>query len=399
MNKFLTPLIGGIVTATLIFTLDPVSYKYKLQVKQSSHPKPILINTQELSQNLKTTTKPFHNDTLTELSALLSGDTAFNYTIYNAYATHTESKKRFIEFSKNWINLESTRLKKVSKFSDDHIYSKIRPQNILYPFSGPDILFAHHFFKPAKRYFLIGLEPCGSIPDFLKSPKPDVIKFQLYLHQLHNAIEDVTHFSFFRTIDMNTELSQQTLDGTLHILLLFLGKMQCIPFQMQYFEIQADGKLTYSTASRQGIEILFTNAQQDTCTIHYLSANLNNSNFKENGHLYSFLKSNAFDMAYLKGASYLLHNTEFSYFRSYLLAHLPAILQDDTGIPLRFFEFSNWNFELFGTYTKPIRLFKNRYQNDLDSFYKSSKPIPLGFGLGYNFKNQNSALIFAQKKH
>jgi len=88
----------------------------------------------------------------------------------------------------------------------------------------------------------------------------------------------------------------------------------------------------------------------------------------------------------------------FSTFRDFILNQSPAILQDDTGIPFRNFN-KNWDFKLFGMYTKPISMFSYRYQNDLDSFYKKSNPIPLGFGLGYNFKNQNSALIFAQKKH
>jgi hypothetical protein len=399
MNNFKNTLIASALLAIVIFSLDPllnhhttnVSFKNTKtkveKLKITPH------NNQIQFSSLKT------NDTISELSALLSGNTAYTYKIFKTYIKDSSYLEITKVFLKDWKLLEDNRLKHVSAFSSTYLNSKIKPKQILYPFSGPDLLFAQHFFNTAKSFFLIGLEPCGTIPNFLKAKNPDFSKLHSYMRQLYISINDIVHFSFFRTLDMNAELKQNNLDGTLHVLLFFLGKLKCTPIQLRYFEINNLGHLAYSTLPKNGVEITFINTFKDTCNVRYLSANIDNQNFNDQSHLYTYLNASHYDIAYLKGASYLLHNDAFSNFRSLLINRLPAILQDDTGIPFQYFQLSDWELSLYGNYTKPIRLFKNRYQKDLDSLYKKSNPIPLGFGLGYNFKNQNSALIFAQKKH
>lgn len=399
LNNFIITLIASALITIVIFSLDPLlnhnknnaSFKNTKTGIQKLKIKPI--NKQVRLSTLKI------NDTISELSALLSSNTAYTYKIFKAYIRDSSYIKVSQKFLKDWELLDKNQLKQVSAFSTTHLYSKIKPKQILYPFSGPDLLFAHHFFNTAKSFFLIGLEPCGTIPVFLRANNPDFTKLHSYMRQLYVSVEDIVHFSFFRTLDMNAELKQNTLDGTLHVLLFFLGKLKCTPLQLRYFEINNSGSLAYSTLPKNGVEITFINTFKDTCYVQYLSANLDNQNFNDQSNLFTYINSSNYDIAYIKGASYLLHNDGFSNIRSLLIKRLPAILQDDTGIPFQYFQLSNWEFNLYGNYNKPIRLFKNRYQNDLDSFYKKSKPIPLGFGLGYNFKNKNSALIFAQKKY
>ena len=399
MNNFKNTLIASVFLAIVIFSLDPLLNHNNNNASFKNSKKSIhKFNIKPNNKQIRLSTLKI-NDTISELSALLSGNTAYTYKIFKAYIKDSNYIKVSRKFLKDWELLEENRLKHVRAFSSTHLHSKIKPIHILYPFSGPDLLFAHHFFNTAKSFFLIGLEPCGTIPVFLRANNPDFSKLHSYMRQLYVSVEDIVHFSFFRTLDMNAELKQNTLDGTLHVLLFFLGKLKCTPLQLRYFEINNLGALAYSTIPKNGVEITFINTFKDTCYVRYLSANLDNQNFNDQSQLFTHINSSNYDIAYIKGASYLLHNDGFSNIRYLLLKRLPAILQDDTGIPFHYLQASNWEFNLYGNYTKPIRLFKNRYQNDLDSFYKKSNPIPLGFGLGYNFKNQNSALIFAQKKH
>ncbi len=70
------------------------------------------------------------------------------------------------------------------------------------------------------------------------------------------------------------------------------------------------------------------------------------------------------------------------------------VLQDDSGIAYKFFKKEAWDITLYGTYEKPINLFKDFYEPDLfEAFKKDAKP--LNYRIGYSTK---SALILARKK-
>ena len=70
------------------------------------------------------------------------------------------------------------------------------------------------------------------------------------------------------------------------------------------------------------------------------------------------------------------------------------ILQDDSGIAYKFYDKAKWDITLYGTYEKPIPLFKDFYEADLfDAYKKSAKPVD--FRYGYNRK---SNFLLAQKK-
>jgi hypothetical protein len=74
-------------------------------------------------------------------------------------------------------------------------------------------------------------------------------------------------------------------------------------------------------------------------------------------------------------------------------------VQDDSGIAQKYiFNDSNkWKYSFYGNYTKPINMFKNHYQSDLDSLYKKVGTKKLGFGLGYNYRDKNSNFMVITK--
>ena len=69
----------------------------------------------------------------------------------------------------------------------------------------------------------------------------------------------------------------------------------------------------------------------------------------------------------VKGASYLMHLDDFSDVRNFLLAHSNMILQDDTGVPIRFLD-SSWKLHPFGSYVGPIRMFERSAAGHLQAF-------------------------------
>ena len=128
------------------------------------------------------------------------------------------------------------------------------------------------------------------------------------------------------------------------------------------------------------------------------SLDLSNAAYDKNSAVQKYLNQLGSVTTYLKGASYLMHNAGFSSVRDFILTKSNQVMQDDSGIAFRFFEKNkNWKYVFYGEYKKPISLFANRFQVDLDSMFKTVTPKKLGFGLGYNFKDNNSNLMIAKK--
>jgi len=92
-----------------------------------------------------------------------------------------------------------------------------------------------------------------------------------------------------------------------------------------------------------------------------------------------------------------MHTGGFDTTRQFLLTNCAAILQDDSGIPMRYFLPHDWTLRLFGGYHGPIATFKQFPQPELDQLNALQKPAPLPFGVGYRWHPGESSLIFAVK--
>jgi hypothetical protein len=128
-----------------------------------------------------------------------------------------------------------------------------------------------------------------------------------------------------------------------------------------------------------------------TKTIYYFSSDLSNGGFDPTG-FGTWIAQQPKGSAYLKAASFLMHNDWFSKVRDHLLTHSEQIIQDDSGIPYRHLDPATWNATLYGVYTGPIDLFKDSFQGDLVQAYQSDKK-PLNFGTGYKWRKGESNLM------
>jgi hypothetical protein len=103
-------------------------------------------------------------------------------------------------------------------------------------------------------------------------------------------------------------------------------------------------------------------------------------------------------ITFVKAASYCMHGSDFSIIRSICLK-AKAVLEDDTGIPYRFFKQNEWEVSLYGRYTKPVKDFHYGFQADLDSAYRFGKNIqPLPYSIGYHWRDGFSSFILAIRK-
>jgi len=100
----------------------------------------------------------------------------------------------------------------------------------------------------------------------------------------------------------------------------------------------------------------------------------------------------------LKSASYLMHNDNKRYtkIRTAILNSSDFIIQDDSGIPLRYFNKNEWTLAFHGVYAQPIKLFNNRHQPDLKQAYTASTGV-LPFSYGYAYKKGKSNVLTASR--
>jgi hypothetical protein len=267
----------------------------------------------------------------------------------------------------------------------------------LYLFGGPDFLYANAFFPDASTYVLQGLEPVESIPDLLTFTIPSLTGI---LQNLETSLNPVLNFSYFETKDMRSDLSRSQLKGVLPIIFVFIARSGLDIGKMDYISVTPGGGIVNGfSGSVRGVRMVLadptTGAQK---TLYYFSSDLSDSFLKGNPAVVRFCERLGPTNSFLKAASYLLHQNSFNTVRNLLLQVSASILEDDSGIPVRYLTADRWTLRVFGTYPGPIDLFKNYFQPELHNYYATSNPKPVTFGFGYQINFRTSTLILAVRK-
>lgn len=143
------------------------------------------------------------------------------------------------------------------------------------------------------------------------------------------------------------------------------------------------------------MKIVFSDGSGPKQTLYYFSTNLADGSFDRSGFSAFLTKLGPADTL-IKSASYLLHNAHFASVRKLLLDHSATILQDDSGIPLAYFEPKKWRLQAFGHYAGPISIFANFYQPQMATLFQGANPIE--FGIGYRWRKNESNFLLAHKE-
>ncbi len=283
-----------------------------------------------------------------------------------------------------------TKKESYTAWAKTEIYPLSKNYNELFsPFSGSDFLYADIFFPNITTMYLFGLESVGSLPS------TDSLKKNLgsYLETLNAGIGDIMKHSFFITKHMKTELANVQVDGVAPLLLIFLTQSGQEILTMQYGSVDKEGhffEVPYEQLSRHRnklIKITYHQPNMPTVrTLYYTGGtNVANGSLKVNPEYIKFMDNMADGCAtFIKSASYLMHEEDFSMIRDVVLAKSDFIMQDDSGVPYRFFPANEWKTQLYGGYSRPIALFSEYAESDLADAYKSEDVKPLPFRIGYN---------------
>jgi hypothetical protein len=300
-------------------------------------------------------------------------------------------------FDSAWSRLGSQQLSKVRAWSRENLTER-RPV-MFYMFSGPDFLYADAFFPNATTYVLSGLEPIGPIPDVTRLSRGSLPHA---LGHLRSSLNNVLNYSFFVTRDMSRKLHGGQLPGTLPILYVFLARSGKTIGDVSFVSIGKDGTLqppgeSGSTATTPGVKIVFSGGGGGTQTLYYFRTDLSDGGVRNSGFL-KFCERLGTGDSFVKSASYLMHSDGFSKVRDFLLTRSASIVQDDSGIPVRFFDPADWKVHPFGRYVGPIGIFRNRHQTKLRELFSNGTPNRLDFGIGYRWRAHESNLLLALRR-
>jgi hypothetical protein len=266
----------------------------------------------------------------------------------------------------------------------------------VYYFAGPDFLYADAFFPDCTTYILVGLESVDSMPDLRTVP---AAALENTLENIQISLNTILQFSFFKTKDMREDFGRGELKGVLPILFVFLARTGKVIQSVEYVSLDRGGQLTKPESAPHGVKIAFVDpASGSQKVLYFFNTDLSDDGLKSNPAVLRFTEQQGQANCFVKAASYLMHEGRFGTVRSFLLSNSLTIVEDDSGIPIKYMAPDKWTLRFFGSYTEPINLFKNYYQPDLRQFYQASTPKTLTFSFGYQWNRHNSSLILAVRK-
>ena len=309
------------------------------------------------------------------------------------WATHARAMN--LAFSQ----LEQRQLSNIRIFRSENIASATQSsRNCVYLFSGPDFLYADAMFGDCSTFVLQGLEPVDPIPDLVTLPQEALFGT---LQNIEISLNTLLSFSFFKTKDMREDFQRAQLKGVLPDIFVFMARTGKQIESVEYISLDKEGKVLQGQPGfLRGAKINFIEpASGSKKEMYYFTSDLSDDALKRNPGLLRFCEGLGPVNSLLKAASYLLHSGNFTIVRNFLLQNSLAVLEDDSGIPVRYFAPDKWTLRFFGTYTGPIDLFKNYNQPDLRQFYEASSPKRLTFGFGYRWNNRSSTLFLAVRKN
>lgn len=324
-------------------------------------------------------------------------------TKHQYYIDHIDYMNKF------WEKVSKETVGIVSEWSKDNIPQSILKNPAFYPFSGADLVNLYTMFPKAPYYIMMALEDPGHIPDPM-SLKEYELKYGFTAFK--NAIETIASMNYFHSQKMYDHMSNKYFTGTLPTLLAFAARLNLSIVDIEQVGLDQKGNVQKMDDKGliDGIKPKITGnriafkGENDYSprTLLYLKMRLSNKVIDEQtpeGKFFNRLPNFNF---MTKSAVYFLHRKGFEDLCAYYLKKSDIIIQDDSGIPYKYFVNDNWDRNLFGVYTTPAKikdLADTPHQPELTAAYKvKSTPLPFRYGYGVLRAKNNSNLMMMIKK-
>lgn len=254
---------------------------------------------------------------------------------------------------------------------------------VFYPFSGPDFPFVTSFYPDAEIYILVGLEEVGNMNSTMFSPNPD---YKEFISNASKYFYFSNKYGFFRTNDMEEQFKEK---GVVDILGFYLKKFDCNLISMKLMKWDNELGVPRDLDKNEKADVChieFLNQNNTYSQLYYFQFDLSNPGIQKNPNWINWVqeKMKGKDMVSLsKAASYLMHRELFSSISTFILENSTLQIQDDSGLDFRKIQSSNRKYKLYGSYTKTIPLFTERFIPELKEKYAGSVVNLLPFKMGY----------------
>ena len=299
-------------------------------------------------------------------------------------------------FEKEFSKLTLRQLQKLHAWQETYLPESLQPIPVaFYMFSGPDFLYVDQFFPKASVYVLCGKESMGPPPDPLR-----IANLAGALGNLENAMKSSLETTYFITKDMKVDLQQQNLNGVLPILYAFIARADKSITGVTFGSLNGTGNFQEGTrGSIPGVRLRYIdNHSGDSQTVYYFTTDISDGGIKASPGFLKFCQRLGTGAGFLKSSSYLMFENGFGTIRNFILDHSNMIVQDDSGIPIAYFDPNKWHVRLFGVYLGPIELFKQHFQPRLQELFAQGNPPSIEFGFGYRWNYKEANLLVATHK-
>src|SRR6201981_2533750 len=267
-------------------------------------------------------------------------------------------------FEEQFSKLNLRQFKKWQEWNPTYLPESLQPNPVVfYMFSGPDFLYVDQFFPRAAVYVLCGKESLGPPPDPLR-----ITNLSGALGNLENAMKSSLNTTYFITKDMKVDLHEQNLNGVLPILYSCIARADKSITNVSFGSLNSGGVFQEAGPGRKGgstpgVRIRYTDNQSGNAqTLYYFTTDISDGGIKATPGFLKFCQRLGTGASFLKSPSYLLFENGFATVRNFILDHSNTIVQDDSGIPLAYFDPNKWTLRFFGVYLGPIDMFKQHYQ-------------------------------------
>lgn len=266
---------------------------------------------------------------------------------------------------------------------------------VFYPFSAADFIYANAIFPDADTYFLCGLEKVGT------PISGELRKTSSHYAAYSKALSIFFRSTYFVTKDMKQELDNQELDGVAPVITMLMAVAGREVISVEQCNFDGEGNIVATDPSKADVLRVkfFKPGTKHEQTLIYVSGDIADGRFNPN--LKKYIENTLSQhhvSCFLKAASFLMTQDNFSEIRNIILRHSKAVIQDDSGIPFRYFAENGFETTLYGAYVRPLSCFSEKcMQYDLQELYntQASKVHPLPFYIGYS---KPSSWVVARKK-
>jgi hypothetical protein len=347
---------------------------------------------------------------LDETARFLAGKPVSETSKLYKYTRSTFYKRYIKRLNQGWNNFQKPNLNKIAEWWKKYSPSKYN-KKILYPFSGPDIMNALTLFPDGELYLMFGLEQPGVVP---RPHEMTNRQITAGLNGMLHSLQTIFRYNFFRTRGMEKNLGNMSFNSIAGLLMMFLSLNDYTIVDAGNIAIDAESRLAKGIKSDNGIkwqsppksrripgiEISFKKGNGRVKKIRFFMLNVIDYALTEfSPNFIPYIQNAGPYTTVIKSASYLMHNDKikFTKIRKAVLAVSQYIVQDDSGVPLRYLTKEKWKVKFHGFYNTPIPMFRNRLQKDLKKAMKKNSTGTLPFSYGYNYKRGESNLMTIER--